>query len=175
MRWLFGYGSLMWDGWEARFECAERQVADLKGYSRAFNKASVRNWGTKLQPGPTLNIRETEGAVCTGIAFGFADDADALAYLKEREGGFLFFTVALRLHDGRQVNAITSLYRGKNLLPDLPASELVDMAVRARGTDGKAMDYVLNIEHQLIELNISDHVVTALADAIRANGSVMHK
>ena len=167
MKWLFGYGSLMWDGWETRFDCAERQVADLKDYSRAFNKASVRNWGTKLHPGPTLNIREARGAVCTGIAFGFVDDAAALAYLKDREGGFAFLSVDLGLHDGRQVEAITSLYRGKNLLPDLPAAALADMAVKARGTDGEAVGYTLSIDRHLKELGILDQAVTALANTIR--------
>lgn len=38
--WVFGYGSLMWDGWEQEFGCLRRCVAVLKGYRRTFNKAS---------------------------------------------------------------------------------------------------------------------------------------
>ena len=36
--WIFGYGSLMWDGWESEFVCQERAMATLSGYRRAFNK-----------------------------------------------------------------------------------------------------------------------------------------
>jgi cation transport protein ChaC len=43
MTWIFGYGSLMWDGWEEKFGCEERQVAELPGHVRTFNKASVKN------------------------------------------------------------------------------------------------------------------------------------
>jgi cation transport protein ChaC len=44
--WVFAYGSLMSDGWENEWGCLRRCRAELGGYRRAFNKASVRNWGT---------------------------------------------------------------------------------------------------------------------------------
>ena len=50
--WIFGYGSLMWDGWEATFDCKRKERAVLKGYARSFTKASVKNWGSKTAPGP---------------------------------------------------------------------------------------------------------------------------
>jgi len=83
---VFGYGSLMWDGWEKNFDCPERVVADLNGYGRAFNKASVTNWGTKEHPGLTLNITEIAGVVWTGIVFGFEDGEVVQAYLNGRGG-----------------------------------------------------------------------------------------
>lgn len=48
--WVFGYGSLMADGWKAQFVCTRRAVAELAGYRCAFNKASVANWGTAKTP-----------------------------------------------------------------------------------------------------------------------------
>lgn len=54
--WIFGYGSLMWGGWEATYGCTERLWADLAGYRRAFNKKSVENWGMPQSPGLTLNF-----------------------------------------------------------------------------------------------------------------------
>ena len=64
--WIFGYGSLMWDGWESEFVCQERATATLPGYRRAFNKLSVANWGTKEAPCPTLNLHEDRDASCQG-------------------------------------------------------------------------------------------------------------
>jgi cation transport protein ChaC len=46
----------MWDGWEQNFPCKSKTLANLIGYSRVFNKASVERWGTKANPGPTLNL-----------------------------------------------------------------------------------------------------------------------
>lgn len=45
--WVFGYGSLIWGGWENSFDCRQRVSAELPGFRRAFNKPSVRNWGGK--------------------------------------------------------------------------------------------------------------------------------
>src|SRR6266568_4933203 len=86
--WVFGYGSLMTDRWEEKNGCTRRVLADLGGYRRVFNKASVRNWGTRNNPGPTLNLEKTEGGSCRGIAFEFPEDRgkEVLAVLVEREG-----------------------------------------------------------------------------------------
>jgi cation transport protein ChaC len=77
----------MWDGWEADRGCLGRVTAELRGYARAFNKLSVRNWGTRLYPGPTLNLIASDSS-CRGIAFEFpeARRADTVAYLIQREG-----------------------------------------------------------------------------------------
>jgi cation transport regulator ChaC len=56
--WVFGYGSLMWDNWQALHGGANGVLAELKGYERSFNKASQVNWGTNTAPGPTLNLVE---------------------------------------------------------------------------------------------------------------------
>ena len=72
--WVFGYGSLMWDGWQTQHGCTRQMLADLPGYSRAFNKASVRNWGSTQNPCPTLSL--TEGGNCRGMAFEFPATAN---------------------------------------------------------------------------------------------------
>lgn len=43
MIWIFGFGSLTFDGWQAEFGCLSYQRATLHGYRRAFNKKSVVN------------------------------------------------------------------------------------------------------------------------------------
>jgi len=71
--WIFGYGSLMFDGWEAACGCTDRKWADLPGYRRCFNKKSVESRGTREAPGLTLNLVRAAGLVCRGIAFAFED------------------------------------------------------------------------------------------------------
>ena len=103
--WVFGYGSLMWDRWEAEWGCLRRMTGELQGYARSFNKRSVRNWGTRLCPGPTLNLITSESS-CLGIAFEFpeAHRADILAYLVEREGkNFTLNERRIVLEDGTAV------------------------------------------------------------------------
>jgi cation transport regulator ChaC len=70
--WIFGYGSLMFDGWEAACGCTDRKWADLPGYRRSFNKKSVESRGTREAPGLTLNLVRSAGHVCRGIAFASA-------------------------------------------------------------------------------------------------------
>ena len=72
--WVFGYGSLMWDGWEKGFGCLRRSVVTLQGYGRTFNKASMKNRGTKHAPCPTLNLEKIEVGTCKGMAFEFPHD-----------------------------------------------------------------------------------------------------
>lgn len=83
--WVFGFGSLLWDGWEKELGCLSKSKAELKGYLRKFNKASVKNWGTRENPGPTLNIEQDEDAACPGLAFEFpeTDKSKILEYLRE--------------------------------------------------------------------------------------------
>lgn len=42
--WVFGYGSLMWDGWEIEFQGVKDNRAELTGFHRDFNKRSTLNW-----------------------------------------------------------------------------------------------------------------------------------
>jgi glutathione-specific gamma-glutamylcyclotransferase len=75
--WIFGYGSLMFDGWEAARGCIDRKWGNLAGYRRSFNKKSVESRGTRATPGLTLNLARAEGVFCRGIAFAFDDNDQA--------------------------------------------------------------------------------------------------
>src|SRR6185295_17841577 len=118
--WVFGYGSLMWDGWEVARGCTRRTAAQLRGYCRTFNKASIRNWGTKETPCPTLNLQAVEFEVCQGVAFEFLDlqESEILHYLILREGrGFELDELPINLDDKVEVWAHVPIYRGKNIIP----------------------------------------------------------
>ena len=167
--WVFGYGSLMGDGWEAGHDCIRRTRAELRGYQRAFNKASVRNWGTKAQPCPTLNIVESKSATCRGIAFEFPEPKaqEIRDYLIEREGkAFALRLLPIFLDDGGAAVAIVPVYEGKNIIAARDHQVLEQMICGARGTDGSGIEYVQRVASELERAGIDDPVVAELAATI---------
>jgi cation transport protein ChaC len=167
--WVFGYGSLMWDGWQAEVGSLERANATLPGYRRAFNKLSVVNWGTRDAPCPTLNLVQGTDVSCQGTAFAFeaANEGAVLAHLQKREGrSFALTPLSVELADGTPVTAYTPLYSGKNLRSDLTLEEQVRMIRAARGSSGSGADYVKGIAARLDALGIDDPAVRELRDAL---------
>jgi cation transport protein ChaC len=160
----------MGGGWETRFECIRRARSTLDGYRRAFNKASVRNWGTKERPCPTLNVVKSDSSSCPGIAFEFSRDVEARvrSYLAEREGkGFDFHALPVQLDSGEIVNALVPLYAGPNLLPDGDLHTIARKIVSTSGRDGSGVDYVNRVANELREVGVEDPVVTELKLIVR--------
>jgi cation transport protein ChaC len=167
--WVFGYGSLMWDGWETELGCTRSVLATLPGYVRAFNKASVRNWGSRQMPGPTLNLVPGEGG-CVGMAFEFPSDQsqEVLNYLREREGaGFEFYQKVVRLGDGAEVESVVGIYEGDRLINVTSIEEVAALVKRAHGRDGSCSAYVIGVSEKLLGLGINDPAVTALHRLIK--------
>jgi cation transport protein ChaC len=175
--WVFGYGSLMWDGWEAMQGCIRRAQAELPGYRRAFNKASIRNWGSKKCPCPTLNLVKSDSTSCRGTAFEFADDREQeiTACLIEREGkDFALRELPVQLDGGDRVTAIVPLYEGKNLICDASVDELSEMVRQAKGGDGFCFSYVEGIANHLQSLGIDDPAVVELWRLLVPSGEKLH-
>jgi glutathione-specific gamma-glutamylcyclotransferase len=167
--WVFGYGSLMWDGWEATRRCVRRTRADLSGYRRVFNKASVRNWGTKEFPGPTLNLIESDSAHCQGMAFEFHDECEhkIATYLAKREGrGFSLRPLPVHLEAEGEIAALVPVYEGNNLIHADSVEQIADMVLRASGKDGKCINYVKGIAEKLHHLGVDDPAVNELWQAL---------
>jgi glutathione-specific gamma-glutamylcyclotransferase len=80
--WVFAYGSLIWS---PDIEFAERRVAKLYGYHRAFCISSTRYRGTAERPGAVLGL--DRGGSCTGVAYRFKPSSRqvALSELFRRE------------------------------------------------------------------------------------------
>ena len=118
MVWVFGFGSLTFDGWQSKFGCVGYQRATLLGYRRAFNKKSVVNWGTKENPGVTLNLEPFNDAKCDGVGFEFRDDGQKSALLRalRRREACDPSVLRVQLADGRSVEALIYIYEGSNLL-----------------------------------------------------------
>lgn len=159
----------MWDGWENAYGCLRRLVADLPDHRRAFNKASIKRWGTKINPGPTLNVVAVAHGSCRGMAFEFSAErrSSVCAYLKEREGrGFPLRQHTIHFPDAEHVNALVPIYEGNNLVRSASVDDIAEMVCRATGSGGRCIDYVNGIATKLAELNIHDPAVEELVDAI---------
>jgi cation transport protein ChaC len=166
--WVFGYGSLMWDGWEVHRGCLRRATAGLKGYARVFNKLSVSRWGSKTHPGPTLNLVPGTGS-CRGVAFEFdeANRAAIVAYLDEREGKhFALKELPIAVDGGDAVKALVPLYQGRNVLASTDLAETAAMVLKAKGTGGSCADYITGVAEHLGKLGIADPAVTELFDVL---------
>jgi cation transport protein ChaC len=168
--WIFGYGSLMGDGWEKKFGCLRTCLAVLQGYRRTFNKASTANRGTKEFPCPTLNLEKNETGACKGIAFEFPDNREdeIRGYLRDREGkDFPLENLPIRLADNVEVEAFVPLYIGKNLVPASTAEAKAIMVKKAVGKESSCIDYVKEIAELLARFNIDDPAVSELWHAVR--------
>ena len=167
--WVFGYGSLIWDGWEKEFNCDKRSLADLHGYRRTFNKRSVRNWGTWRSPCPTLNLLKDDGGCCRGVAFHFSNEQEeiVLAGLRQREGkNFDFVQLPISLTDNCKVQAHTPFYTGANLISNVPPENLAKMIRDAKGCKGSCADYIAGLAKALAAHGIQDSCVDALVREI---------
>lgn len=150
-------------------EANGNSIADLQGHARVFNKASIKNWGTRKFPGPTLNILPVEGTFCRGYAFEFvdADAAQVTAYLRKREGGFTLADRTARLEDGHLITATVPIYEaGPNLIENRSAGQIAAMIRAANGTSGNCVDYARNIANQFTKLGVEDDQVNEILRAL---------
>ena len=169
--WVFGYGSLMWDNWEVQFAAKRRVIAELHGFRRAFNKASVRNSGTQEAPGPTLNLEVNEDSVCVGVAFQFPAiiGSEVTSYLGAREGrGFCLRSLPVAIPTGQIVDAFVPIYTGSNSITGKSTAQLTQMIAIAAGTNGSCRGYLDGIYKELTSIGIDDSVVSILWNAVRA-------
>ncbi len=169
--WVFGYGSLMTDNWETKYNGTCEGKAKLSGYHRAFNKKSTRNWGSAISPCPTLGLEKSTKGECVGLAFKFnINKREAImADLKEREGpSFQLVEVEIELKDRQKEIALTSINQpGRSTyIGNINFSTLVDMARKARGKNGSCFDYIHNIYLKCKELEINDEYVQKLWEGL---------
>jgi len=169
--WVFGYGSLMWANWCDDLSCESRKIGVLPGYRRTFNKASTRNWGTKDNPCPTLNLVRDPKSHCKGVVFKFpdVDRKSVIARLKAREGkGFTFEQLPIRLSLSTTVSAIVPLYSGKNTIQNKSREEIIEMVLNASGQCGNCLDYLLNLHQHMQRLEISDPTIEEFTARVRS-------
>jgi cation transport protein ChaC len=158
IRWVFGYGSLMW---RPDFPNVDRQIATLHGRRRGFCIYSVHHRGTPARPGLVLGL--APGGAVRGAAYRVADaEWEAVyAYLREREQPnetYIEAQAAVRLADGRRVQALVFLSdRGHPQwagLLDLDAQ--ARLIAGATGLSGRNVDYLRDLVQHLHQEGMHD-------------------
>jgi cation transport regulator ChaC len=107
MRWVFGYGSIIW---RPAFTYIDARPALLRGWRRRFWQGSPDHRGTPHRPGRVVTLVTDAAATCHGVAFdtGHADTPeifDALDMLES--GGYVRMTVDIEFADTITLAAMT--------------------------------------------------------------------
>lgn len=171
--WLFAYGSLIWNP-TIRF--AERRVARVHGWHRAFCLSTRAGRGTPDNPGLVLGL--DRGGSCAGAAFRLEPSlvAAELSLLWRREmvsGSYQPRWLLARGGDGAAFGHAVAFtirrdrptYAGK-----LAPAELVRRLATAAGELGSSADYLRRTREGLRALGIRDPGVERLADAVERLG-----
>lgn len=173
--WVFGYGSLIW---KPGFDYAQKQLAELGGFRRAFCMWSVHYRGTAEAPGLVLALDPAQGESCHGVAYHVGPEGAEAAheYLRERElvsAAYQEGVHPVRLEDGREVPALCyivdrehSQYAG-----GLDLAAQAEVIARSIGSAGRNCEYLHNTAEHLAELGIADSDMETLSKMVRAKPS----
>jgi cation transport protein ChaC len=169
--WVFGYGSLIW---QPGFDFADRRIATLRGYRRAFCMTSIVYRGTPEAPGLVLALDRDGDGACVGVAYRVPGEGAAatLAYLRARElvsDAYTEARLAVELEGGPAVEALAYVsnprhpqYRG-----GLSLEAQAEVITRAIGPRGRNIDYFLNTVESLEALGLHDPDLALLAEMVR--------
>ncbi len=167
-RWVFGYGSLIWN---PGFAFLRSLPAMLNGAHRSLSVYSYRHRGTPERPGLVFGL--TRGGSCRGVAFEIdAQHWDEVHnYLIEREsdrGVYLESWRKLHLASGQSVRALAFMVDEAHtqFAGGLDVDEQLRLIRGGTGQSGPNVDYVLNTARHLAALGIRDRYVMRLADAL---------
>ncbi|HSZ50555.1 MAG TPA: gamma-glutamylcyclotransferase [Caulobacteraceae bacterium] len=168
-RWVYGYGSLMW---RPGFAYVHRLPAVLHGRRRAFCIYSVHHRGTPERPGLVLGL--ARGGAVRGAAYEIApENWDAvLDYLREREQPtetYVESRVAVRLCDGRRVQAVTFLSDTDHpqWAGELSFEAQARLIARSHGLSGANVDYLADLVEHLRAEGVRDRTMERLLVRVR--------
>jgi glutathione-specific gamma-glutamylcyclotransferase len=163
-RWVFAYGSLMWN---PGFKFIRHEPALVAGFHRSLCVLSYHYRGTPEKPGLVLGL--DKGGECRGMAYEVAGEAWAAthAYLTAREkisDAYDERLLRARLAGGGEVDALAYVMK-----PDHPqyAGGFTDDQVmlhiaQGQGLAGSCADYVRRTIAHLRAMEISDDYLEAL-------------
>lgn len=166
-RWIFGYGSLMW---QPGFTYAAMLPATVHGFHRAFCVYSYHYRGTHDQPGLVLGL--DRGGSCHGIAFQVKEEdwPAVYAYLRERElVNYVYREAMLSVRvAGSKVSALAYVAdRGHSQYAGgLSLAEQARFIAQGSGVSGRCADYALSTLAHLREAGIHDPRLEALGRLI---------
>ncbi len=169
--WVFGYGSLIWN---PEFPVAERPLATLAGFRRAFCMRSIHHRGTETSPGLVLALDGDTLSSCRGVAFRVRSGAEeaTLAALRERElisSAYLERFLWLDLDDGRRVHAVAYVVDRDHVqyCSALDLDEQARIIARSVGGRGPNAEYLYNTAEHLAGLGVADAELEWLAQRVR--------
>lgn len=159
MRWIFAYGSLMWN---PNFEYNEKKICVLKNYKRSFDLKATEHRGTIDNPGLVLTIRKEMGESCVGVCFGIEENKwiDVYSYLIQRElrGEIKPYKFVNKnvFENNKTIKAKTLLTDNKNilLLNNLTDKKRAEIISKAYGNSGSNIDYYLNTVYFLKKIGV---------------------
>jgi cation transport protein ChaC len=168
--WLFAYGSLIWN---PLIHFAERRVARVQGWHRAFCLATPVGRGTPQLPGLVLAL--DQGGDCVGAALRIPEElvAAELDLVWRREmlsGAYVPRWVPVADPDtgcafghaiAFTINPANPFYVGQ-----WDEARTVASLAHARGRLGSAADYLFRTRAGLRGLGIADELVERLAAAV---------
>lgn len=165
-RWVFAYGSLMWN---PGFATPETQGARLHGWHRAFSIYSEHYRGTPERPGLILGL--LPGGACRGLAHRLPTTTydKVRRYLIHREidndGVYEEAVRPIHLDDGSVVPALVYLADRKHrqFAGKLPVARAAALVRDGCGATGSNLDYVLNTVRHLSDLGLRDRSLEELA------------
>lgn len=164
-RWVFGYGSLIWN---PGFCYVSAQQGLLRGAHRSLSIISHHHRGTREQPGLVFGL--THGGSCRGMVFevSAAEWPDVQAYLDARELVTSVYRDVWRpvtLADGRRVAALTYLVdeSHEQFAGALTPEQQLAMIRAGVGISGRNVDYVINTARHLATLGIHDRALIEIA------------
>ena len=170
VRWVFGYGSLMW---RPGFAYEARAHGRLEGLARAFCIYSVHHRGTPERPGLVLGL--APGAAVRGVAYrvGEAEWPRVYAYLLEREQPTETYVEAVAdvaLDGGESVRALVFL--SDPLHPQWAGALSIDrqaeLIAGAEGLSGRNIDYLRDLVAHLDAAGEPDARLEALLARVEA-------
>lgn len=170
--WIFGYASLIW---RPEFEPAERRMAHVHGWHRAFRMRSRINRGTVERPGLVFALMP--GGSCRGMVFRLqaqtaTEDLQRL-WQREMPVAGVYTPRWLPCHTGRGLVAglaFTLPRHSDSHLGRLPDAQMLDILRHARGRYGSTLDYLVQTADSLKAHGLRDREVERLVQLARRHG-----
>lgn len=166
--WVFGYGSLIW---RPEFDHLEARRARIHGYHRALCLWSRINRGTPEQPGLVFGL--DLGGSCEGTVYRIAAARayDILLPLWQREMPSASY-VPRWLNCQTAAGPVSGLVftmdrRDEGYVTGLSVDEIVAIVRQGHGRYGPCTEYVLQTADALEAVDITDHRLRTIAQALR--------
>jgi cation transport protein ChaC len=174
-RWVFGYGSLIWN---PGFPFLRSETALLYGAHRSLSIYSHRHRGTPERPGLVFGL--SHGGSCRGVAFEVdaARWPEVFDYLQAREQDRGVYREAWRhvvLADGRGVAALAYLVDESHpqFAGRLDLDQQLRFMTQGIGESGDNTEYVRNTARHLLALGIHDKALLAIVAALDDRDSLL--